>query len=710
MAVSGKTTSQTPSSTPSVFSFFRYMHKMKPSDLSPMNDDLSSPDSSLGLENEEPSPTTRTRNYCRKCDNCSSGTTHVHAQTPSGGDSPTVEEEQNNNNNNNNNNNLNNNVTAEDTMNANEKVTVNHEVEGGTQPTRSTSGEGKVDLGMKDGKDCTLVSPESGVDSPCDMDMTEEIKTPEVASKRSIAEVLSQVAKMERSSSSSASEPTRTPEAPDIVASTTKGRPKVAAAARRRGGDSHRSSDVATLAILCQHYAQLVQALKEENYLLSCAQSPLLATPKSGVRGLAGDTGGKTHLSGGPAGRGRSPKAVFTWDSDMTQEPGRGDEKDRARSLPYQHSRAKSDSAAGGSLSSQPRLKLHRSCSNSRDYINNNKTPRQSPTRAQDDEYIKSSGDFPLKERRHWALKPLRSSASKHRKEPKSHRKSSFSFFRDTENNENLNAESGSESPKMARTPAAAPLPSPTVGVLSTRISEMELKIEEILMLEPVDLMLRENSLDGSPARRSVGSGDTLRRSQRGNFYRHSVRDNRRDQHRQDTCDSEEACEEAWRRGCTAGVSAAGGGGGGSGGCVYQALSQAAHVEVDKLRQLVHLLNTRLTELSGRVLEVEARLREERQRTASMERCLERQGLETGCRGSRRGIDGNGRRHTPSFMAWTDATSENLLRNKVDMAREEIELLRQHIDLLLRMRQEDLKVYESTVDKFRHTIASGSQW
>lgn len=48
--------------------------------------------------------------------------------------------------------------------------------------------------------------------------------------------------------------------------------------------------------------------------------------------------------------------------------------------------------------------------------------------------------------------------------------------------------------------------------------------------------------------------------------------------------------------------------------------------------------------------------------------------------------------------------------NRVDMAREEIELLRQHIDLLLRMRQEDLKVYESTVDKLRHTIASGSHW
>lgn len=38
----------------------------------------------------------------------------------------------------------------------------------------------------------------------------------------------------------------------------------------------------------------------------------------------------------------------------------------------------------------------------------------------------------------------------------------------------------------------------------------------------------------------------------------------------------------------------------------------------------------RLTELSGRVLQVEGRLREERQRSASMERCLERRGLEAG--------------------------------------------------------------------------------
>lgn len=240
--------------------------------------------------------------------------------------------------------------------------------------------------------------------------------------------------------------------------------------------------------------------LQEENYLLSCAQSPLLATPKSGTRSASsGDTGARTHLSGGAAGRGRIPKGVFTWDSDMTPSfetcrvPGVGEERDPARSLPYEHGRPTTDSASGVSLSSQPRLKLHRSSSNSRDYINNNKTPRQSPTRAQDDDFIKPRGDLPPKERRHWALKPLRSSAAKHRKEPRTHRKGSFSFFRDAEDNENLNTESGSESPKAVRTPAAnQPLPSPTVGVLSTKISEMELKIEEILTLEPVDLMLRE--------------------------------------------------------------------------------------------------------------------------------------------------------------------------------------------------------------------------
>lgn len=696
MATSGKTQAQASSSPSSVFSIFRYMHKMKPSDLSPLNDDLSSQDSSL--ENE------------------------------SDGDPPAAEEQNNNNNNNSNNNNNNNNDTVEDNTNANKPTTtttatsVGHEVEGGAEPARDPGVLDAASPGARPGvKEGIRMSPESGVDSPCDMDLMEVIKVPEMAAKRSIAEVLSQVVKMERSSSSSASasEATRTPEAPDIVASTTKGRPKVAAAARRSISGGHRGSDVATLAILCQHYAQLVHALKEENYLLSCAQSPLLATPKSGTR--AASSGARTHLLGGAAGRGRISKGVFAWDSDMTPSfetcrvPGAGEERDPARSLPYEHCRPTSDSVAGVSLSSQPRLKLHRSSSNSRDYINNNKTPRQSPTRAQDDDFIKPRGDLPLKEKRHWALKPLRSSAAKHRKEPKTHRKSSFSFFRDTEDNENLNTDSDSESPKAVRTPAAAqPLPSPTVGVLSTKISEMELKIEEILTLEPVDLMLRENSLDGSPARRSVGSSDTLRRSQRGNFYRHSVRDTRRDQHRQDGCDSEEACEEAWRRGCNSGGSA----GGGSSVCVYQALAQAAQVEVDKLRQLVHLLNTRLTELSGRVLQVEGRLREERQRSASMERCLERRGLEAGegvsCRGSSRsprsGSEGGSRRHMPSFLAWSEAASENLLRNKVDMAREEIELLRQHIDLLLRMRQEDLKVYESTVDKFRHTIASGSQW
>ena len=47
---------------------------------------------------------------------------------------------------------------------------------------------------------------------------------------------------------------------------------------------------------------------------------------------------------------------------------------------------------------------------------------------------------------------------------------------------------------------------------------------------------------------------------------------------------------------------------------------------------------------------------------------------------------------------------------RLEMAREEIELLRQHIDLLLRMRQEDLKVFESTVDKLRSSMGNNTQW
>ncbi|XP_037801529.1 uncharacterized protein LOC119596386 [Penaeus monodon] len=121
------------------------------------------------------------------------------------------------------------------------------------------------------------------------------------------------------------------------------------------------------------------------------------------------------------------------------------------------------------------------------------------------------------------------------------------------------------------------------------------------------------------------------------------------------------------------------------------------------------------------MLEAESRLREELQRTALMERALERRTMDAGLipgdggntrsgRSPRHAVESSSRRCGPSVLAWGDGTTENLLRNKLDMAREEIELLRQHIDLLLRMRQEDLKVYESTVDKFRHTLAAGSQW
>ncbi|KAK3876023.1 hypothetical protein Pcinc_019162 [Petrolisthes cinctipes] len=545
-------------------------------------------------------------------------------------------------------------------------------------------GEGKEEMHDKEE---TEERSKNGIDAPLDVDLMEVIRIPEVSNKRSIAEVLSQVVKLERSSSSSASEVNPTPEAPDIVASTTRDK------GHHQGGKSSarnetRRADVATLVLLCQHYAHLVQALKEENYLLSCTQSPLMpATPKSGIRNSRGRTSGKN---------------IFTWDSEAVQNIeqirtlGLCDDRDVSR-VSLDPQRASSDN---GVPHSPGTVKLHRSSSSSRDYYS--RSPRQSPARIQDD-----CAALNLKEKRHWNLRPLRNASSKHKRDSKPHRKSSFSFFRETKETGDLEEEENTND-----SPTLQSFQNPTVGVLSTKISEMETKIDELLKLEPVSDILRDSSVERSP----VSTGDNLRRnsSKRGNFYRHSVREPLRDKRHQDVRDIEDTGDDVYKKGSGGGTCL------GNGGCQYQTLAQAAHVEVDKLRQLVNLLNTRLTEMSGRMLAAETKLREEQHKAAMLERCLERQNLDTnndgtscrsGCRAPRSSSEGGiGRRHRPSVLAWGDVASETLLRNKVEMAREEIELLRQHIDLLLRMRQEDLKVYESTVDKFRHTLASGSRW
>ncbi|XP_071543030.1 uncharacterized protein [Panulirus ornatus] len=716
---------------------------MKPADLSPRNDDGSSQDSSL--DNEEGSSRSAPRSssrsgsrtyYCTICHTCSPDGGHHHTQSNS--ESPRVEavnkDTANNNttiNNTANNNTANNSTANNNTANNNptainnttNKNITNNKREEGVDPSDSEGpcGDSETESDAPKGR---LKKPSSGrasmsgMESPHDVDLMEVIKIPEVSTRRPITEVLSQVVKLERSSSSSASELTRTSEAPDIVTSTTKGRARKMAPPKRASSGEQRGADVTTLAILCQHYAQLVQALKEENYLLSCARS-LPATPKSNnSRGATSELKGRPHPASCNDCTNKGIKGNFTWESEMIKNSeqhrpaGTGKQEVDASTPLSEHCKLISDLQ----MPNSPRkIKVQRSISSSRDNYNSRNSPKQSPARVKDSEspYANPGADLP-KDRRPWNLKPLRSNPSRHKRDSKHHRKSSFSFFRESKDAEKVDTGNATDSPLLRRNQAST-VHNPTVGVLSSKISEMEVKIQEILKLEPIDLILRENSLDRSPARRSLGSGGSLRRSasvgQRGDFYRHSVRDTRKDQRHQDgSCESDDVGEEGWRKGCGAG-----------GGCQYQALAQAAHVEVDKLRQLVQLLNTRLTELSGRMLEAEAKLREEQQRAAIMERCLERRSLESGRAsgdaGSRRGrrspghsSERGGRRHRPALLAWGDAATETLLRNKVDMAREEIELLRQHIDLLLRMRQEDLKVYESTVDKFRHTIASGTQW
>lgn len=192
------------------------------------------------------------------------------------------------------------------------------------------------------------------------------------------------------------------------------------------------------------------------------------ATPKSGIRN----------------GRGRSGKNIFTWDPEVLQNIeqsrtlGLGEDRDAPRMSVDPH-RTASDN---GVPNSPGTVKLHRSSSSSRDYYS--RSPRQSPARVQDD-----YDALNVKEKKHWNLRPLRNASSKHKRDSKLHRKSSFSFFREMKESGDLENENTTDSP----TPQS--FQNPTVGVLSTKISEMESKIDELLKLEPVSDILRDRYL-----------------------------------------------------------------------------------------------------------------------------------------------------------------------------------------------------------------------
>nr|XP_027239392.1 uncharacterized protein LOC113830378 [Penaeus vannamei] len=236
----------------------------------------------------------------------------------------------------------------------------------------------------------------------------EVIKIPEVAGKRSLVEVLSQVVKLERSSSSSASEMTSrtTPEAPDIVTSTTKGRERRVVTARRAigggggglggggggGGEVKIGADVATLAILCQHYAELVHALKEENYLLSCARSPLPTTPRSTLnyRGTATDPGARGPGGGSSGGRTRTSRTAFSWEPEAVagveqpQPRQVGEDEAVIRATTEENSRLISDLRVPGSPAG---IRAHRTSSESREWnCGDAKSPKRSPGRGKQKE------------------------------------------------------------------------------------------------------------------------------------------------------------------------------------------------------------------------------------------------------------------------------------------------------------------------------------
>lgn len=226
--------------------------------------------------------------------------------------------------------------------------------------------------------------------------------------------------------------------------------------------------------------------------MLSCAQS-LPATPKSNSsRGATSEARGQPH---GSDATGKNSKSVFTWDPEFIKSC----EHQRLSRLGKQEGQATTPKSENCKLISDlqmpnsPRnIKVQRSLSSSRDNYNSNQSPRQSPARVKDNDSAHTNpGADVSRDRRPWNLKPLRSNSSRHKKDSKQHRKCSFSFFRESKDSEKVDTGSASESPALDRSQAAT-VHNPTVGVLSSKISEMEVKIQEILKLEPIDLILRE--------------------------------------------------------------------------------------------------------------------------------------------------------------------------------------------------------------------------
>ncbi|XP_076433546.1 coiled-coil domain-containing protein 13 isoform X5 [Peromyscus maniculatus bairdii] len=150
-----------------------------------------------------------------------------------------------------------------------------------------------------------------------------------------------------------------------------------------------------------------------------------------------------------------------------------------------------------------------------------------------------------------------------------------------------------------------------------------------------------------------------------------------------------------------------------------KALWQAAEVERDRLNEFVTVLQKRVEERSGKLLEAEQRLQEERQRAVLLEQHLQKMRLEPSrtsvsqrAARSKPGPPATSAKHNPTGSAKKDSSSTQLsdmpmesqieeLTARLAIQMEENGILRDALGSALRGKEEDFRMYHQTLGQVK---------
>ncbi|XP_036287867.1 coiled-coil domain-containing protein 13 isoform X1 [Pipistrellus kuhlii] len=150
-----------------------------------------------------------------------------------------------------------------------------------------------------------------------------------------------------------------------------------------------------------------------------------------------------------------------------------------------------------------------------------------------------------------------------------------------------------------------------------------------------------------------------------------------------------------------------------------KALCQATEVERNRLSEFVTVLQKRVEERDGRLLEAQRRLQEERQRSVVLEQHLGRMHLEPGRTASQRsasrsktGLPTSNARHNPNGREKKDPSFTQLssmpeecqmeeMITRLAIQAEENEMLKAALDSALRGKEEDFRMYHETLGQVK---------